>query len=325
MSDAVTREIARVLRQNHQFLLTAHTSPDGDSLGSLLAFGLALQDLGKQVVLCVDSIPDSYRFLPGSTRLQLWSDQTPASPAVLIAIDCATPERLGGGQVYLTQAGRIINIDHHISNPGYGDINYVDPTAAAAGEQVFLVLEALGAVVTPPIATCLYAAIAADTGSFRYASTTPRTHRIAAALLSVGIDLEELNRNLFETRSLPQTRLLALALETLTISPGGKVAWAVVSLSMLAQAGLTDRDTDTEGMIGFVRAVEGVEVAMLFREQSEGVVRVGLRSRRDADVNALAAGFGGGGHRRAAGCTLEGSLDAVRERVVAAARKVVKD
>jgi len=322
-TETIIEEIAELLRKQDDFLLMGHINPDGDSIGSLLGLGLGLRAMGKSKIrLCLDALPSAYGFLPGAQLLAAAGD-TGAAPAVAIALDCATPERLSGGQNCFAEAAVTVNIDHHVSNSGYAGYNYVDPAAAAVGEQVYLLLEAMRVKPDRDIATCLYTAITTDSGSFRYDSTTPRTHRIAAELLECGADAAIANTALFETRSYEQSKLLALVLATLTVSPGGKVAWLTATRPMLQAAGV--EEAETESLIGFARAVDGVEVALLFREQADGTVRVGFRARQHCDVNALAQQFGGGGHPKAAGCTLPGAVAAVQERVIAAARKAVND
>ncbi len=323
MNETALRPLIQALTQAEEFVLTAHTTPDGDSLGSLLGLDLALRALGKRTVAYVESVTETYRFLPGAANLRLWTDAPVEPPRVLVTLDCATPERLGPGQAFLAGAGLVINIDHHPGNPEYGAINYIDPGAAAAGEQVYLLLKAMGAAITPPIATCLYTAIASDTGSFRYENTTPRTHQLAGELLAAGADLAAINQYLYESRNFAQTRLLGLVLSTLTLSPGGKVAWAFLTEAMRAEAGV--EQVESEGIIGFVRSVAGVEAALLFKERAAGEVWVSLRSRGTVDVNALATTFGGGGHTRAAGCTVYGELSAASQPVIDAARRLVND
>lgn len=315
--------IAAILQEQEDFLLTGHTNPDGDSIGSMLGLGMALRALGKKRVrLRTDTFPPVYSFLPGAPLIEVWGEDEP-TPAVFVALDCATPERFSGGKECFAGAAITINLDHHFSNSYFAGYNCVDPAAAAVGEQVFLLLEKMLLKPDRDVATCLYTAIITDSGSFRYDNTTPRTHRAAAELLEYGADSGTVNTTLFETRSREQTKLLALVLGTLTVSPGGKVAWLTATRDMLRVTGV--EDIETEALIGFARAVSGVEVAILFREQTDGTVRVGLRSRQQFDVNTLARQFGGGGHPKAAGCTMPGAVAAVRDLVVNAARKAVND
>lgn len=315
--------VAELLLQEDDFVLTGHVQGDGDSIGSLLALGQGLLAAGKKKVrLRADIVPPLYAFLPGTALIETWRAGE-AAPAVFIVLDCATLERLSGGRDCFAGAAMTLNIDHHPGNTCFARYNWVEPAAAAVGEQVFSVLQAMGVQLDRDMATSLYAALATDSGSFRYDSVTPQTHRIAAELVSCGAAAAAVNTALFETRSLEQTKLLALALDTLTVSPGGKVAWLSVSRNLFTAAG-TD-DIETESLISFARAVSGVEIAILFREQTDGTVRVGLRARHDADVNILARQFGGGGHQRAAGCTLPGTVPAVRDQVVSAVRRAVND
>lgn len=323
IAEANAATSAELLLQEDDFVLTGHLHGDGDSIGSLLALGQGLLAAGKKRVrLRADAVSPLYAFLPGVQLIETWQEGE-AAPAVFVALDCATPERLSGGKDCFAGAAITLNIDHHPGNTCFARYNWVEPTAAAVGEQVFLVLQAMGVKLDRDMATCLYTALATDSGSFRYDSVTPRTHRIAAELLSCGAAAAAVNVALFETRSLEQTKLLALALGTLTVSPGGKVAWLSATRDMFAVAG--SDDIETESLISFARAISGVEVAILFREQADGTVRVGLRARHHVDVNSLARQFGGGGHRKAAGCTLPGTIPVIRNQVVSAARRAAND
>jgi phosphoesterase RecJ-like protein len=200
----------------------------------------------------------------------------------------------------------------------YGEYNYLDFSAAAVGELAFLLLRELGLAIDPTIATCIYTSIVADTGGFKYDSTAPRTHRIAAELLEAGAKPYEVASAIFENESMARLALLSQVLATLHVDPSGKIASVHVTREMLEQTGAAEEDV--EGMVNYARSVMGVEVGMLFRETSEGSIRVGLRSRRHVDVGAVAKQFGGGGHARASGCGLHTSMEEAKVRVLNAVR-----
>lgn len=315
-------KILELLQTRRRFLILLHVNPDGDSIGSSIGLGLALEGAGKEVTLVSpDGIPPAYRFLAGSDRFVAPGQVTGRYDAALF-LDCGDLERTGpaGGLTRLCDVK--VNIDHHLTNPGYGDLNYIDPTAAAVGEQVYQLISAAGWEITEPIANALYAAIVTDTGGFRYENTTPDSHLIAAHLLTFGAQPQVIAREIYESRSEAATRLLGAALSTLRVEGDGMVASVIVSRDMYRQAGASD--DDAEGLVNYPRAVAGVEVAIALREVDERQVRVNLRSKQFVDVSRLAARWGGGGHARAAGCTLQAPLERAREEVVAAAIEAVR-
>lgn len=313
-------EFARVvetLKAGRRFALFLHLSPDGDSIGSTLALGLALERLGKRTVWVGADLPgDAYRFLPGSERFRLWNeveeDWSQYDAAVLL--DCADLDRVGPARTAIDRIGKIINIDHHPSNRRYGDVNYIEPGAAAVGEITARLIDALGVPLDTAMAYGLYTAILTDTGSFQYENTRPETLRLAARFMDLGVAPQRVSQSVFEQRPLRVLRLLREALGTLEVGAGGRLAWMTVSRAMMDRAGA--QRGDTEGFVNYPRSLGGVEVALLFSEEPDGRVRVSWRSNREVDVSQLAARFGGGGHARAAGCTLPGPLDRARVQVL---------
>ena len=311
-------EIVRTIQRAERPMLVLHVRPDGDSVGSSLAVAHCLRQLGKRpTVVCPDPVPLNLAFLDPDGECV--SPQSVAETFDLgLFLDCADLDRIGDAQALVPALPQLINIDHHPSNRSYGHLNYVDPHAAACAELALRLIDDLGCPVDPRTATALYAALATDTGSFRFTSTTPRTLSMAARLRSAGADLGLISREIWENRSLPAVRLLALALQTLHVSPSGELAWLSVTPEHMAAAGA---DTSaTEGLVDYPRALRGVELALLFTASGPEETRVSLRSKRRVDVSALAGLFGGGGHARAAGCTVAAPLDEVRTRVLAAAR-----
>lgn len=312
--EVTLQQAGLILQKADNIVLTVHVNPDGDCLGSMLALYEYLTGAGKQVqMLLDDDVPSLYRFLSGH---ELISKPTEANPAVdlLVVLDASDFERIGRvGQINAP----ILNIDHHISNTRFADHLYLDSHAAATGEIIYSILEELGASITATMANALYAAIATDCGYFRYANTTADTLQIASRLVSLGARPQEISEAM-ETRNLSSLVVLKKVLDTLELQHEGKIATITVTQRMLSSA----NDT-TEGLINYPRTIEGVEVAIMFKEAEQDTVRVSFRSKQ-VDVSKLALSFGGGGHARAAGCTLQGPLDIVKEKVLAAAAALVR-
>lgn len=299
-------------------LLVLHVRPDGDSLGSSLAMARCLGAMGKAVhVTCADPLPANLAFLDPTGICQP-PDRLEGPFDVALFLDCADLERCGAARSLVSQAKTLVNVDHHPSNRRFGDVNYIEARAAACGEIVFALLSELGATIDSGVATALYTALVTDTGSFRFANTTSHTLCLAARLVELGADADQVGREVWSSRSLASLRLLEAALHTLALDAGGRIAWMSVTPAMLRQAGASAEDG--EGLVDYPRALRGVEVALLFSLETAGYVRVNLRSGHLVDASLLAGAFGGGGHARAAGCTVRGSLRAVRERVLAATR-----
>ncbi len=309
-------EAASILRESGEFLITTHLNPDGDAVGSLLGLGLALKKLNKKVeMVSPHPLPGNYQFLPGSEFVQLPCNLKKQVYDVGVVLDCTEINRAGKDlEKILRKCKKIINIDHHISNTNFGNINVVDPAAAATGELVFKILTVMRVEITPDMATNLYFALATDTGSFQYQNTTPGCHRTAATLLELGAAQEKIQQFLNENRSLTSLRLLEKSLGTLSVSESGLTAWMTVSQKFLEEVG--GKIEDCEGFIDYPKSLAGVEVGILFKELAENEIKVGFRSKNFLNVNQLAALFGGGGHERAAGCTIRGPLKEVERKVI---------
>lgn len=313
-------EIARCLKEARRVIISGHVMPDGDCLGSVAALGLALEKLGKNVTLASpDPLPEVYHFLPGAARFLIGEQALGRDYDLLVAVDLSNPERLGPLKELLTRVPLVCTIDHHKGNHLFGHYNYVDPTAAATGEIIQDLLDVMHISSCGDIGVCLYTAIATDTGSFRYQNTTPGTHRRVARLMEEGLDAAKVNVLLFEQKSLLHLRVLQAALQTLDLTPCGRIAWMSVSKETLDSLGAQDEHTD--GLIEYVRSLRGVEVAMLFREIRPGRWKVGFRSRGSVDVQRVASSFNGGGHMRAAGAVVDGKAEEVIKKVVAAVLK----
>ena len=315
MSNATFDEIGKVLRGHQRFAVLSHVRPDGDALGSQLALTLSLQKLGKDVMAWnEDGLLEKYNFLPGGEQLRGPSNG-PQDFDVAIALDTATQNRLGTAADSVRSAKTWINIDHHPSNPGYGDLFYIDPTAPATGQILYELIRSQQLPIDAPIAENLFVAISTDTGSFQYPNTTARTFEIGAQLLRCGVNVGRVSQLLYENYPRRRTELLRELLGTMRVEGHGKVA--SFSLSLKVAADLKVKPEDNEGLIDHLRAIQGVVVAAFFEELVEGKVRVSMRSKSDAaDVCAICEKFGGGGHKLAAGARVRGTLAEVEEKVL---------
>ena len=286
--------------------MASHISPDGDNLGSLLGLGLALKKINPNVKLVkVDETPKTYQFLPGINLLEEYDEVSEAD--LFIALDCGDIDRLGPARLIAEKARTLVNIDHHKSNPNYGDINIVYPGKSSTGEIVFELLEALNIEIDVDMATALYTAISTDTGSFIYSSTTARTYEIAGKLLDKGIDLNEIVINVYQSKTVEGTNLYIDSLNTLEFFFDNRLAIIYVSREMLEKN--KAKWEDTEGLIPFIRDIDGVEVACLLKEKDDSEIKLSIRSKRYVDVSSISQELGGGGHKRAAGCTVNKTLE----------------
>jgi phosphoesterase RecJ-like protein len=313
------------LRTEKTFLVLTQYRPDGDAVGSQIALAMLLKQLGKQVeAWCDDEVPAKFRFLPGSDLVK----RPPAEPKdfdVVIAVDLSTWQRAGLAADRVARRKHLINLDHHVSNEKFGNINWIVPEAPASGQIVHELIKRGGFSLTREIATCLFAAISTDTGSFTYSSTTADSLRVAADLIQTGVNVGEVSRHVYESYPFARLQLLQLALADLKLAEGNRIAYCWVTNEMYQQSGA--KREDTEGLIDFARAIEGVIVAALFEEMAEaGKIRVSLRSKHQKiDVNSIARHFGGGGHREAAGARIAGHPREVEARVLGAISANLKD
>jgi phosphoesterase RecJ-like protein len=304
-------EAVRFFGAHDDILLIAHVSPDGDTLGSCFALYGTLTSMGKRVqIVCEDAVPAVYRFLPFSNRVIAPEAAKPAK--AVASVDCADLARTGRAAALFAAAADTLNIDHHGTNDRYAANNFVQK-AGATGELVYGVATALGVPVDQDIASCLYAAIATDTGNFSYGNTTPDTMRIAAELLETGFDLPEVNRRLFRAVPYHKLMLQALAVTRTRLYENNRIAVTALTRENVESCGASAEDT--EGIIDALRDIDTVEIAALLREGDDGKIRVSLRGKTCADVSKIAVAFGGGGHRLAAGCTMEPPIAIAAEQI----------
>lgn len=291
------KSAARLLRENDNILILTHRNPDGDTIGSGFALLHALKKLGKKVmVVCTDPFPEKYGYIAHSN-----DDDVGENPYV-VAVDVADMELIGAQYRAKYEHGVNLCIDHHISNKEFAE-NLCLRSCSATCEIIYDIIKAMDVEIDKSVADSLYTGIATDTGCFLFSSVTARTHIIAADLIEHGADFFEINRIMFETKSLGYFKLEAAALNTVEMHCGGKCAFMTVTMDMQKQAGTKDGDFD--GIAGLPRKIEGVLVAVTFRETKDGNFKVSVRSHEPVNSSKICMNFGGGGHSRAAGCTFE--------------------
>ena len=315
-------QIGQALRENQRFAVLSHVRPDGDALGSQLALGLSLKQLGKDVrIWNEDGMLEKYSFLPSANLLT----KPPADPEdvdVAIALDTAIQNRLGTALPAVRSAKIWINIDHHPSNPGYGDLVQIDPKAPATGEILFELIKSEKLPIDAAIAENLYVAISTDTGSFQYPNTTARTLEIAAELIRAGVDVGRVSQLTYENYPRRRVELLRDLLGTMRFDANDRVASFSLSLATAKKLGVLPEDN--EGLIDHLRAIRGVIIAVFFEELPDGKVRVSMRSKSEkVNVCAICEKFGGGGHVLAAGARVRGTLPEVEKKVLEEVRDIV--
>jgi bifunctional oligoribonuclease and PAP phosphatase NrnA len=316
MSPAAT--IAETLKGRAHILLLNHASPDGDSLGSTLALARTFWARGQRATVgSSDGVPEMYRFLPGCDRVVSEIPEGERFDTVVF-MECSAPERAGALVARAAGVPLWVNIDHHVSNTGYGDLVLLDVEAAAVAEVVYPIVTALHPHLEPETAVCLLTALLTDTGSFRYTNVTPKSFQMAAELVTAGASPAMVYGEVYENRTPASVRLLGMALSRMVVCDDGRVVWTVVSQQMLKESGATMEDS--EGIVGAIRAIRGIQVALLFKEEPDAF-RVSLRGVGNVRANVIAEAFGGGGHPAAAGFTATGGLDDVVRQTLAAVRR----
>jgi phosphoesterase RecJ-like protein len=310
--------VADALRSHDRFLVSTHENPDGDALGSLLAMTLALRQLGKDAVMYLAGttpLPGEYAFM-GLAEIQRELPRD-LEERVLVAVDCAKADRLGGDPELLERAVAVVDIDHHHDNTRFGDVNLIVPDASSTGEVLRDVFRELGVEVTPELAEPLYIALVTDTGRFQYTNTTPKALRLAAELVEAGADIHRVFQGIYESVEFAKLKLLARALERAEVFEGGRVVVSHLLRRDFQEVGAVE--PYSEGIIDYLRAVEGAELIVLIREppRNDGPTRkVSLRSSVDElDVSAIARKSGGGGHRQAAGFSSDASVSEITDFV----------
>lgn len=317
------KAVMEAIRRHRTFLVCSHVNPEGDALGSALALAALIRRLGKRAVVANDGgIPRAFHFIPLVAPV-VRRGARPAVPEVACTVDVPVLSRTGTLSRVIKRAPLSVNIDHHVSNQRFSDINWVDPKAAAAGEMIYRLYRAFRVTPSREEAACLYISLVTDTGSFRYMSTTPEVHRIASELVSLGISPLKVAQDLYECHSPADLRFLGRILHSLRSTAGGRVAWMEVPYRLLRRHRPGPEIQDE--LVNYPRAVRTAEVAFVLREHSPSrSVRVSFRSKGTVDVNRVARRFGGGGHMAASGCTVQGTLAQARARVLRTVREELK-
>lgn len=314
-------DIAEALDRHLRIMVTSHVNPDGDSISSQLALASLLRAKGKQVqIIDQDPVPERYRFLPGWQGIS--NDLKVPNVTAVCVVDCANAQRLGRVADLITPATmELMVIDHHISNNGFGQAQYIDPEASSSCELVFRLAPKMGVKLTAELATILLSGIMTDSGGFRYSNVSPATLRTAAQLAEAGADLAGISEQLYFQQPLRHLRVLGRIFSELKLSGEGRISWAALTQQTAREFGFDINNS--EEFVSQVLSVRGAEVALLFKEQENGVIRVSFRSKGRVDVNRLAALFGGGGHLQAAGARINGTVEEVAQMVVVAVEREI--
>jgi len=304
-------QVVQLIEQKQRFMITSHVRPDGDGLGSGLALYWMLRALNKDVdVVLRDRVPPSYEVLPGSELVIVQDDVTAIYEGAFI-IECSDVDRPGLPSL---RNQFVVNIDHHSTTVAFGDINWIDSTAAAVGEMIYNLCKALGVEVTKEIAECIYTALLTDTGSFHFSNTTERTLKIASELVRRGVEPARISQALFYSSSFAKIKLLGLVLSDIERDESGRIAWITLDRATMYQANACDEDAD--GIVNQALSIADVEAVAFFKELSPGAYRISLRSKGKHNVAKVAELFGGGGHRNAAGCRIQGDFEDVKRQII---------
>lgn len=308
------RAVLNAIESGSRFLVAAHARPDGDAIGSILACGMLLQQLGKQVdMVSRDRVPVIYRHLPCVDAIRI-TDTVDGDYDAVILLECDSIERTGLRGL----EGRFtINIDHHFSGKLFADVNWIENEACAVAAMVYKLAMLAGVRVTPEMASCLYVAVLTDTGSFCYAGTDERSFDIAADLVRHGADPVAIAQNVYFSNPSSKMRLLGAALSTLHLE--GRMAWLWITQQDMRRNAAADEDC--EGLVNYAIGIGGIDVAAFFRELTDGRIRLSLRSKGEINVARIAERFGGGGHSHASGCNIDGPLAAATDCILSHLRE----
>ncbi|MFZ0663589.1 MAG: bifunctional oligoribonuclease/PAP phosphatase NrnA [Acidobacteriaceae bacterium] len=311
------RTVMEAIERGQRFLVAAHARPDGDAVGSILACGMMLRQLGKHAdMVSRDSVPLIYRSLPGVEDIRQ-TERVDGHYDTVILLECDSIERTGLAGL---EVRFVINIDHHFSGKTFANINWIENDACAVAAMVYELAMVAGVSITPEMATCLYAAVLTDTGSFCYAGTDARTFEIAASLARHGADPATIAQHTYFSNPTSKMRILGAALSNLRRK--GRIAWMWITYEDVLLASAAEEDC--EGLVNYAIGIAGVDVAVFLRELSNHRVRLSLRSKGIINVARVAEGFGGGGHSHASGCTLDGPLPAATDRILSVLRECLQ-
>jgi len=322
------KKAVETIRKHKRFLIAAHSNMDGDALGAQMAFYHLLKKLKKTALIFNDEpVPEEYSFLPGLAVIKRFRMNIPAQGFdCFVALDCSDLKRTGQVHTLNSQNKPVLNIDHHISNTGFGEVNWVEPAAACSCQMVYRLYKEMRVPIDKAAALFLYVGLLTDTGSFRYSNTDSSTHLMAAELLSHGIDVAGVYKRIYGSIPFDDLKLLTVILPKMRTMNDGKVIWFDIPRYLLEKHKNISFDL-SESILTFGRSLKGVEVVVLFKEnlKSNGEVRVNFRSQGQIDVNKIAGYFGGGGHKTASGATIKGSMDKIKRKVLKKIKAALTD
>lgn len=311
-------KVLDLIRESKKILITSHQNPDGDALGSMLGLGLGLEKIGKNVKLySKDGVPEILEFLPHSDKIVSSINEIEGPFDIAFAVDCTGTNRAGKEFEEYARSDnckKVVIIDHHETSDSSADLHLLDQTASSTGMMIYTVLKALDIEMDEPISQNIYTTIVSDTGSFSYSNTNSDTLKVAAELVQGGADPSQISQALYENEPLRKIELLKLVIPTLDITENKNIASIFVDKDMFQKTGTTREDT--EGMVNIPRSIKGVEVAILFRQEGDSEWKMSLRSKGNLNVAKIAESFGGGGHARAAGCSVQGNILDVKNKVI---------
>lgn len=307
------KDIIDLINKNNKFAIVSHTSPDGDCMGSMLGLYNSLINYSKCVDVYMDDIiPNRLNFMPGVEKIKNTFNNEKYD--IVFALDCGDTKRLGSFSNQLLQSGLVINIDHHMSNDMYGNLNYVLPNMCSVGEIIYNIISEGNLPINKEVATCLYVSIVSDTGGFKYSNTSPSTLITVAKLLDFDINHSKIYTKILDEKTKEQINLSSMVTSTLETHFNDSVAILTVTQDMLKSAGVDDNETGD--LVNIARDINTVEVGILIKEKEANLYKVSLRSKEYIDVRIVAESFGGGGHIKASGCAIEGPLEEVKEKIL---------
>lgn len=324
MRTSLMNELAKIVLNSNSVAITSHVDPDGDSIGSIFALWLALKQRHKNIEVFINEmLPDKYSFLPQSKHIKKYEDIKGKKFDLFFALDCGNETRLGHSIEVMEKSKVVVNIDHHISNTKFGDINIVDINSSSTCEMIYFIIKDMGLKIDQQIATCIYMGIITDSGNFMYDNVTEKTHLIVAELMKTNINKQNIIYNLYQKKSINSLRFLGYSLNNMDIELGGRLAIFQVSSDLLEEFGIPGDDVDN--LVNYGRDIESVDIAVTITEKNNNEVKLSFRSKHDdVDVRALAQLFNGGGHKKASGAVLISTLDEAKNQVIEKAKQFIR-
>lgn len=316
------KKIIDLIKAAENTALFCHINCDGDAVGSVFALKKVLEEFGKKATVFIDTkIPERLKFMPKLYNAEYLTEFEDRNFDLFVSLDCGDLARLGVFADIFEKAENTVSIDHHASNTRFAKENLVVSDASATGEIVFDLISAGNLLISKETATLIYGAIASDTGSFQYSNTSSKTHRIVSQLIDLGADHVLVNKKLFDTLQVNEIKIQGYAMNSFELFEDGKICFVGITKEKMNELGCLYEDV--EGIAGFPRSITGVEIGLLAKEWKDNLFKISIRTNEYADATCLAGKFGGGGHIRASGCTIEGRLDEVKEKIVNAAKELI--